>query len=61
MSLPGLPALGEAGLACPLLLGLLAGGPLGRLGLVTHDVAGRLGLFAHEVTGRLGPVTDHFR
>ena len=46
MSLPGLPALGEAGLTCPLLLGLLGplglltGGPLGRLGLVTHDVAG---------------------
>jgi hypothetical protein len=37
MSLPGLlSALGEAGLACLLLvglLGLLAGGPLGRLGL----------------------------
>jgi hypothetical protein len=36
MSLSGLLALGEAGLACPFLvglLGLLAGGPLGRLGI----------------------------
>jgi hypothetical protein len=38
MSLAGLPVLGEAGLARLLflgLLGLLAGGPLGRLGPVT--------------------------
>ena len=46
MSLPGLRRSAKRGLACPLLLGLfgllglLAGGPLGRLGPVTHDVAG---------------------
>ncbi len=53
MSLPGLPALGEAGLACPLLVGLLAGGPLGRRRL-SRTISPTDSALSHEVTGRLG-------
>ena len=53
MNLPGLPALGEAGLACPLLVGLLAGGPLGRRRL-SRTISPTDSALSHEVTGRLG-------
>ena len=58
MSLPGLLALGEAGLACPLfvgLLGLVAGGPLGRLGL-SRTMSPTDSALSHEVTGRPHPL-----
>ena len=55
MSLPGLPALGEAGLACPLLVGLLAGGPLGRRRL-SRTISPTDSALSHEVTGRPHPL-----
>ena len=55
MSPPGLLALGGAGLACPLLVGLLAGGPLGRRRL-SHTISPTDSALAHEVTGRPHPL-----
>src|SRR5450631_1740744 len=65
MGLPGLLALGLAGLSCAFLpgllglFGLLADGLLGLGGLLVHDVADRRGHLPHDVSGRLGLVTHH--